>query len=178
MDWQLAQTKHEQPAMAGLQNVPLRLHARYAREQILVGFGATNFEYQPPAREGVFEIKDQNIELLFVTLDKNEKQFSPTTMYHDYAINEHLFHWQSQNSARPDRGKGLSYIQHRETKKRLFLFVREQTKDEYGRTMGFVNYGEVGYVKHSDSQPMNVTWKLHKAMPNFMWQQAAKLAMA
>lgn len=32
--------------------------------------------------------------------------------------------------------------------KRLFLFVREQTKDEYGRTMGFVNYGEVGYVSH------------------------------
>jgi hypothetical protein len=113
-----------------------------------------------------------------VTLDKNEKQFSPTTMYHDYAINEHLFHWQSQNSARPDRGKGLSYIQHHETGKRLFLFVREQTKDEYGRTMGFVNYGEVEYVKHTDSQPMNVTWKLKKAMPNFMWQQAAKLAMA
>ncbi|MFT6908323.1 MAG: superfamily II DNA or RNA helicase [Oleiphilaceae bacterium] len=178
LDWQLAQTKHEQPTMTDLQNVPLRLHARYAREQILVGFGAATFEHQPPAREGVFEIKDQNIELLFVTLDKNEKQFSPTTMYHDYAINEHLFHWQSQNSARPDRGKGLSYIQHHETGKRLFLFVREQTKDEYGRTMGFVNYGEVEYVKHTDSQPMNVTWKLKKPMPNFMWQQAAKLAMA
>jgi hypothetical protein len=164
--------------MTDLPNVPLRLHARYAREQILVGFGAATFEHQPPAREGVFEIKDQNIELLFVTLDKNEKQFSPTTMYHDYAINEHLFHWQSQNSARPDRGKGLSYIQHHETGKRLFLFVREQTKDEYGRTMGFVNYGEVEYVKHTDSQPMNVTWKLKKPMPNFMWQQAAKLAMA
>tara|TARA_R110002153_G_scaffold8690_1_gene36914 strand:- start:2288 stop:5428 length:3141 start_codon:yes stop_codon:yes gene_type:complete len=177
LDWQLAQTKHQQPLMADLPNVPLRLHARYAREQILIGFGATIFERQAPAREGVFEIKKQNIELLFVTLDKNEKQFSPTTMYHDYAINEHLFHWQSQNSARPERGKGLSYIQHRETGKRLFLFVREQSKDEYGRTMGFVNYGEVEYVKHSDSQPMNVTWKLLAPMPNFMWQQAAKLAV-
>ncbi|WP_372599303.1 DUF3427 domain-containing protein [Amphritea sp.] len=178
LDWQLAQTKHEQPTMSNLQNVPIRLHARYARDQILVGFGATTYTHQPAAREGVFEIKDQNIELLFVTLDKNEKQFSPTTMYHDYAINEHLFHWQSQNSARPERGKGLSYIQHRETGKRLFLFVREQTKDEYGRTMGFVNYGEVEYISHTGSQPMNVTWKLQSPMPNFMWQQAAKLAMA
>jgi superfamily II DNA or RNA helicase/HKD family nuclease len=177
LDWQLAQTKHQQPSMPDAPNVPLRLHARYAREQILVGFGATTFERQAPAREGVFEIKEQNIELLFVTLNKNEKQFSPTTMYHDYAINEHLFHWQSQNSARPDRGKGLSYIQHRETGKRLFLFVREQSNDEYGRTMGFVNYGEVEYVKHTDSQPMNVTWKLQEPMPSFMWQQAAKLAM-
>ncbi len=178
LDWKLAKTKHEQPAMPELAEIPLRLHARYSREQILVGFGATIFEHQPPSREGVFVIQDQNIELLFVTLDKNEKQFSPTTMYHDYAINEQLFHWQSQNSARPDRGKGKDYIQHQSINKRLFLFVREQAKDEYGRTMGFVNYGEVDYVSHTGSQPMSITWKLRTPMPNFMWQQAAKLAVA
>ena len=178
LDWKLAKTKHEQPAMPELREVPLRLHARYSREQILVGFGAMTFEHQPPSREGVYVIQDQNIELLFVTLDKNEKQFSPTTMYHDYAINEQLFHWQSQNSSRPDRGKGKDYIQHQAINKRLFLFVREQAKDEYGRTMGFVNYGEVDYVSHTGSQPMSITWKLRTPMPNFMWQQAAKLAAA
>ncbi|WP_217522796.1 DUF3427 domain-containing protein [Vibrio metschnikovii] len=177
VNWQLAQTKHEQPTMHALSEVSLRLHARYAREQILVAFGATTFEHQPPAREGVFVLKYQNIELMFVTLDKNEKQFSPTTMYHDYAINEHLFHWQSQNSARPDKGRGLEYIQHQKMGKRLFLFVREQTKDEYGRTMGFVNYGEVDYVSHTGSQPMSITWQLKEPMPHFMWQQAAKLAV-
>lgn len=177
LNWQLAQTKHEQPMIQDLPEVSLKLHARYAREQILVAFGATTFERQPPAREGVFVVKDQNIELMFVTLDKNEKQFSPTTMYHDYAINEHLFHWQSQNSARPDKGRGLEYIQHQTTEKRLFLFVREQSKDEYGRTMGFVNYGEVDYVSHKGSQPMSITWQLKEPMPHFMWQQAAKLAV-
>ncbi|EXJ12301.1 DUF3427 domain-containing protein [Nitrincola nitratireducens] len=177
VNWQLAQTKHEQSAMHALSEVSLRLHARYAREQILVAFGATTFERQPPAREGVFVLKDQNIELMFVTLDKNEKQFSPTTMYHDYAINEHLFHWQSQNSARPDKGRGLEYIKHQNIGKRLFLFVREQSKDEYGRTMGFVNYGEVDYVSHTGSQPMSITWQLKEPMPHFMWQQAAKLAV-
>ena len=177
LDWQLALTKHEQQLMENLPDVPLRLHARYAREQILVAFGATTFERQAPAREGVFVLQDQNIELMFVTLDKNEKQFSPTTMYHDYAINECLFHWQSQNSARPDRGRGKDYIQHQEIGKRLFLFVREQTKDEYGRTMGFVNFGEVEYVSHSGSQPMSIDWQLKTPMPNFMWQQTAKLAV-
>ncbi|MDF1584488.1 MAG: DUF3427 domain-containing protein [Methyloprofundus sp.] len=177
VNWQLAQTKHEQPTMQALPEVSLRLHARYAREQILVAFGATTFERQPPAREGVFVLKDQNIELMFVTLDKNEKQFSPTTMYHDYAINEHLFHWQSQNSARPERGRGSDYIQHQKIGKRLFLFVREQTKDEYGRTMGFVNYGEVEYLSHTGSQPMSITWLLKEPMPYFMWQRAAKLAV-
>ncbi len=127
--------------------------------------------------KGVFEIREKNVELLFVTLEKNDKNFSPTTMYHDYAINEILFHWQSQNSARPDRGKGESYINHQKIGKRLFLFVREQTKDEYGRTMGFVNYGEVMYRDYKGSQPMNITWELCSAMPSFMWQQAAKLAV-
>lgn len=177
LDWQIARTKHEQLALSGLPEVPLRLHARYTREQILTGFGAITFERQPPAREGVYVIQDQNIELLFVTLIKNEKQFSPTTMYHDYAVNESLFHWQSQNSARPDRGRGLDYLQHKMTGKRIFLFVREQTDDEYGRTMGFVNYGEVEYVSHTGSQPMSITWRLQSPMPSFMWQQAAKLAV-
>ena len=115
--------------------------------------------------------------MFFVTLNKNEKQFSPTTMYHDYAINEQLFHWQSQNSARPERGKGLSYIEHQGIGKRLFLFVREHSKDEYGSTMGFVNFGEVEYVSHHGSQPMSITWQLKTPMPHFMWKQAAKLAV-
>ncbi|PWQ96846.1 DUF3427 domain-containing protein, partial [Leucothrix pacifica] len=177
LDWKLKQTKHEQAVMPDLPDVPLRLHARYAREQILVAFGATTFERQPPAREGVYVIKDENIELFFVTLNKNEKQFSPTTMYHDYAISDRLFHWQSQNSARPDKGRGKEYIQHRQIGKRLILFVREQTKDEFGRTMGFVNYGEVEYLSHTGSQPMSIKWKLQTPMPSFMWHQAAKLAV-
>ena len=98
-------------------------------------------------------------------------------MYHDFAINEQLFHWQSQNRARPDRGRGLEYIQHQNIGKRLFLFVREQIKDEYGRTMGFVNFGEVEYVSHTGSQPMSITWQLNMPMPNFMWQQTEKLAV-
>ncbi|WP_269454654.1 DUF3427 domain-containing protein [Rheinheimera sp. SA_1] len=115
--------------------------------------------------------------MLFVTLDKNPKVFSPNTMYHDYAINEALFHWQSQNSSRPDAGRGLEYIQHKEIGKRLFLFVREQSDDEFGNTMGFVNFGEVDYVSHTGSQPMNIVWQLRNPMPDFMWHKTAKLAV-
>ncbi|GAB3000615.1 DUF3427 domain-containing protein [Psychrosphaera aestuarii] len=177
-DLLIQRVHHKQSTMPMMGNHPIKLHARYAREQILVGFGATTFERQPNSREGVFNIREQNIELLFVTLNKNAKQFSPTTMYHDYAINEDLFHWQSQNSTRPDSGKGLDYILHKDNGKRLFLFVREQSNDEFGKTMGFVNFGEVDYVSHTGSQPMNITWKLRSAMPSFIWKQAAKLSMA
>lgn len=159
------------------QPIALKVHSRYTREQILAAIGASTFVAKSPSREGVLALNEQNLECLFVTLNKSEKQFSPTTMYHDYAISEHLFHWQSQNSARPERGRGLSYIEQGKQGKTVLLFVREQSKDENGRTMGFVNFGKVYYVSHHGSQPMNITWRLEHPIPDVMWHDTAKLAV-
>jgi superfamily II DNA or RNA helicase len=159
------------------ENSAIKVHARYTREQILAGYGASSFEKSSPSREGVLSLESKNTELLFVTLNKNEKQFSPTTMYHDFALSDLLFHWQSQNSAKPDKGKGLSYVNHQANGLKIILFVREQSKDENGRTMGFVNFGPVKYLSHQGSQPMNITWELEYPMPANMWHEAAKLAM-
>ena len=159
-----------------LSNSALKLHSRYTRDEILASFGVHTFERKSSSREGVLFIKEINVELLFVTLNKSDKRFSPTTRYHDYAISENLFHWQSQNSARPDKGKGLSYVSHKKTGKTIILFVREQSNDEYGRAMGFVNLGVVGLQGNYGSQPMNITWKLENPLPSFLWKEAAKLA--
>lgn len=177
LDCLISRIHIEEKTISKEPNLPIKLHARFSREQILAGFGASSFVKRSPAREGVLELKEQNIELLFVTLNKCEKRFSPTTMYHDYAINEHLFHWQSQNSARPEHGKGLSYIQQSSTAKIIYLLVREQAKDENGNTLGFVNFGPVNYVSHQGSQPMNITWRLEYPMPTSMWHKTAKLAV-
>jgi superfamily II DNA or RNA helicase len=156
---------------------PLNMHVRYPKEHILVAFGDSTFTKKSSSREGVLNITDANTELLFVTLNKCEKQFSATTMYHDYAISPTLFHWQTQNSAKPNSGRGLGYIKQKENKKTFLLFVREQAKDENGRTMGFVNFGPVDFVKYEGSQPMNITWKLKHPMPAYLWHETAKLAM-
>lgn len=158
-------------------NSPLQMHVRYPKEHILVAFGDSKFDKKSSSREGVLNIADANTELLFVTLNKNEKQFSATTMYHDYAISPTLFHWQTQNSARPNSGRGLGYIKQKENYKTFILFVREQAKDEYGKTMGFVNFGLVDFVKYEGSQPMNITWKLKHPMPAYLWHETAKLAV-
>jgi len=110
----------------GLSGTALKLHSRYTRDEILASFGVHTFEKKYSSREGVLFIKEINTELLFVTLNKSDNRFSPTTRYHDYAISENLFHWQSQNSARPDKGKGLSYVSHKKIEKTIILFVREQ----------------------------------------------------
>ena len=163
----------------------LKMHVRYPKEHILVAFGDSTFIKKSSSREGVLNIANANTELLFVTLNKCEKQFSATTMYHDYAISPTLFHWQTQNSARPNSGRGLGYIKQKENKKTFMLFVREQAKDENGRTMGFVNFGPVDFVnfgpvdfvKYEGSQPMNITWKLKHPMPACLWHETAKLAL-
>ena len=156
---------------------PLKMHVRYPKEHILVAFGDSTFSRKSSSREGVLSIADANTELFFVTLDKCEKQFSATTMYHDYAVSPTLFHWQTQNSAKPNSGRGLGYIKQKENNKKFILFVREKGKDEYGRTMGFVNFGPVDFVEYEGSQPMNITWKLKYPMPSYMWHDTAKLAV-
>jgi superfamily II DNA or RNA helicase len=158
---------------------PLKIHSRYTRDQILVAFGMNTFEKASSNRigVGVAENKKLNTELLFINLIKSEENFSPTTMYDDYAINELLFHWQSQNSAGPETSKGLSYIKHQESKKRILLFVREKANDEYGNTMGYVFVGEGNLKEHYGSKPMSIKWELNEPMPHYLWKDAAKLSI-
>jgi superfamily II DNA or RNA helicase len=155
----------------------LMMHARYARDEILAAFGENRFDKKSSSREGVIEIKELKCELLFVTLQKTDKKFSPSTLYQDYAISEILFHWQSQNAARPDRGKGFSYIGHQKSGKKIILFIREKSSDEFGRAMGFVNVGLVNLESYCGSQPMNITWRLEEPLPPSLWNDAAKLAV-
>lgn len=156
-------------------NQPLKIHSRYTRDQILSAFGLSTFKTKSSSREGVATNTKLNTELLFINLIKSEENFSPTTMYDDYAINDSLFHWQSQNSAGPDTPKGLSYIQHQENEKKILLFVREKAKDEFGNTMGYVFVGEGQLREHYGSKPMNIKWELNEPMPHYLWNEAAKL---
>ncbi|MFD0777509.1 DUF3427 domain-containing protein [Flavobacterium myungsuense] len=156
---------------------PLKVHARYTRDQILAAFGLSTFERKSPSREGVAENIDLNTELLFINLIKSEENFSPTTMYDDYAISETLFHWQSQNSSRPDIGKGLSYIKHQENAKKILLFVREKASDEKGNTMGYVFIGEGNFKENEGEKPMNIKWELNEPIPNYLWAASAKMSV-
>lgn len=159
--------------------IPLKVHARYSREQILVSFGVNSFSKRANFREGVLDIKDQKVFLLFVTLNKSEKHFSPSTMYQDFALSESLFHWQPQNATRPDKGRGKTLIEHQDNGYRIFLFVREASKDSYDRTTSYVNFGEVFYQSHTyEHSVMNITLRLAIPLPMFIWHDAAKLTAA
>ncbi|AJS61174.1 hypothetical protein UB51_25140 [Paenibacillus sp. IHBB 10380] len=44
----------------------------------------------------------EQTDIFFIILNKSDKDFSPTTLYEDYVINERLFHWQTPSSVSED----------------------------------------------------------------------------
>jgi superfamily II DNA or RNA helicase len=155
----------------------LMLHGRYTRNQILAAFSESSLDKQASSREGVYRIKNHNTEILFVTLYKNDGKFNASTMYHDYFINDQLFHWQSQNSTAPESPVGQSYIHQRSTSKDILLFVRESSFDENGVTMGFVFCGKLNYIQHEGRKPMSITWRMETPPPALLLEEGKKLGV-
>ena len=158
-------------------NFPLKVHSRYNRDEILVALQLHKFEKASSNREGVALNKELNTEAFFITLKKSEKEYSPTTLYDDYALSEYLFHWQSQNATSPESPKGQSYVKQLEMEKKILLFVREQNENEYGFTMSYVFLGLADFQQSSGAKPMNIEWKLKEPMPAYIWKESGKLAV-
>ena len=142
----------------------LEVHARYSRDELLAGLGAWTLKHQKEVREGVYWNKEQRYDLFFVTLNKVENEYSPTTMYQDYAIDERLFHWQSQSTTTPESATGLRYQQQEPHATTILLAVRD-FKAVAGRTAPYWFLGPANYVSHSGSRPMSVVLELHMPIP-------------
>lgn len=156
-------------------NQPLKLQAIYTRDQILAAFRFSTFETRSSNREGVANNTELKTELLFVDLHKSEEDYSPSTMYNDYAITPREFHWQSQNSASPNTGKGKSYIEHKNNK-RILLFLRDRKTDAFRRTKGYTFVGEAHYLSHEGEKPMNIIWQLESPIPDYLLDASMKMS--
>lgn len=154
---------------------PLDLHCTYTRDQLLV---ALDFLKPSTVREGVKWLPEKQLDVFFVTLNKADKDYSPTTMYNDYSINESLFHWQSQSTTAENSTTGQRYIHHKERGSKVLLFVREFKSDRVTNGAEAYTYlGRANYVSHTGSRPMNVTWKLDRPIPAKYLKKTNKLVV-
>lgn len=128
-------------------------------------------------RQGVIWLKDKGIDAFLLTLNKADKDYSPTTMYNDYSINEELFHWQSQSTTSETSPTGQRYIHHKEKGSKVLLFVREFKNDSFGNVSPYTFLGEATYVSHTGSKPMNITWRLEKPIPARFLKKTNKLVV-
>lgn len=146
-------------------DVPLFTHAYYARDEVLAAYGVSTVEEPLPLQAGVYWDEVSKTNLLFVTLDKSDSTFSPTTRYRDYAISERLFHWESQGGTSDTSPTGLRYIEQRSNGTRVALFCREKRRQSNGATAPYLFLGLADYVRHEGSQPIALTWHLHEDIP-------------
>ena len=139
----------------------------------MAAFGLFTETESPEFREGVKRFENKKTDIFFINLNKSEKDFSPSTMYEDYAINDKLFHWQSQSQDRQASAKIQRYINHKNTGDIISLFVRE-FKRIGSYTAPYTFLGNADYVKHEGERPVSFVWKLHNSIPANMLPKANK----
>lgn len=123
------------------------------REDIPTLFGET---FNPGSwNSGHVVLSDKKAHVLLVTLNKQGK--AENHRYLDHWIDEHTFHWQSQNATTPHSKRGQEIIEHRNLGISLHLFVREKKLDG-GKGAPFVYHGAVEYQSHTGSSPMSVVF--------------------
>jgi hypothetical protein len=106
---------------------------------------------------GHVALNDKKVVVLLVTLSKRGK--SEDHRYIDHWIDEHIFHWQSQNQTSPDSKRGQEIIHHEARGIAIHLFVRDE-KLAGGKAAPFTYFGRATYRSHQGSEPMSVVFSV------------------
>lgn len=115
---------------------------------------------------------ERKFAMVFVTLNKSDKQYSPSTLYEDYAISQQLFHWQSMNKVREDSNEGQRIVHQATNGWKFILFVRDAKTDEYNNTNAYYCLGLMDFKSSHGECPMNVVWQMHQTIPGFILESA------
>lgn len=150
-----------------LSSRPLRVHARYTREEIVAALDYASIDGRKANsfREGVLFSPEANSDAFLVTLNKSEAEYSPTTMYQDYAISQELFHWETQSVTAIASPTGQRYLNHHARGSHVLLFTRQKKATDFGTGAPYLFLGEADYVEHRGERPIAITWRLRTPMP-------------
>jgi len=159
---------HVPLALTELPDVPLTIHARYTRIELLAASGTGDRVKVRPWREGALYEHDLRADFFVFTLDKTSGQFSPTTRYKDFAISRELIHWESQSTTTASSPTGRRYQHQSATGNHVLLFARLSADDR-----AFVFLGPATYVSHVGELPMAITWRLQHPLPGDLFQRFA-----
>jgi hypothetical protein len=152
--------------------VPIHSHATYALYELIAAYGLVSKGVLRESREGLAWAEQAKTDLFFVTLNKSDEDYSPTTRYQDYPISQTLFHWESQSGTSTKSATGQRYINHIARGSRVILFVREDKTDERGISSPYLCLGSARHVSHESERPIRIVWELERPMPAEIFQHA------
>ena len=156
-------------------HIALKVHSAYNRSEILAALGVARFGGQMPRTfaQGVQWVDEIQTDALLITLEKNEKDFSPTIRYKDYALSPTLFHWESQGPIAENSPTGLRYRHHVQQGSHVLLFMRRYKYNDIGKSQPWMLLGPATFVEHTGSKPMAITWRLEHELPADVWTYSA-----
>ncbi len=145
-------------------DLPLELHAHYGNDEIQAAFGRDIFAESGQKGVGVLHFPWCKAYALLITLNKSDRDFSPSTMYRDYPISRELFHWESQSNTTQKSESGQNLICHEAKGYSVHLFVRS-TRTVGPATAPFQYLGKAKHIEHKGECPISFIWKLEHQMP-------------
>ena len=139
----------------------------------IAGYGLISKGLLRESREGLAWAEGHRTDVFFVTLNKSDEDYSPTTRYQDYPISPTLFHWESQSRTAVASPTGQRYINHVALGSKVVLCVRENKQDSRGcsriPTSASGQRDSSGTSRRSRSKSCG---KLERPMPTEMYQSA------
>ncbi|MFI7414564.1 DUF3427 domain-containing protein [Streptomyces sp. NPDC049627] len=163
------------PLEGPLSHIPLKIHSAYNRSEILSALGVAQLGGQMPRDfgQGVRWVEEIKTDALLITLEKSERDFSPTVRYKDYALSPTRFHWESQNATGENSATGLRYRRHAREGSHVLLFLRRYKRNSIGKSEPWMLLGPATYRGHTGSKPMAITWELQHELPADVWAYSA-----
>ncbi|WP_411741237.1 DUF3427 domain-containing protein [Rhodococcus sp. IEGM 1408] len=165
------------PLGGDLAALPLRSHASYQRAELLSALDWRLEDGRPKGLQpGVAWCSSHRTNLLLINLHKDERLFSPTTMYRDVPVSPTLFDWESQSRTTQGSNTGQRYLNQRNGGTNVLLAVRNAPKDDI-TTAPFMLLGNADYLSHSGERPIQIRWELRRPMPADVLSQASVLGV-
>ncbi|MFC6314717.1 DUF3427 domain-containing protein [Lapidilactobacillus achengensis] len=109
---------------------------------------------------GVLNVKARNSEVLFVTLEKSEQDYSPLTMYQDFLINRHELHWEGPHN------RGNKYAQELASRDAILLFIRKNKRSTNYYYLGAVQPGTI-----TGANPIQTNFTVNEDIPGQIYQE-------
>jgi superfamily II DNA or RNA helicase/HKD family nuclease len=154
------------PLDGHLDALPVRVHARYNRAEMLAGVGWANVDTGVAGQvAGVRFVPSIQSDVFDVTWQKSERDYSPNTMYQDYAISPTLLNWESQHAAHRDSQAIQRYVNHEQSGTHILIFARESKSWEFASARPFLFLGDAHYVSHHGDRPVTFRWELERPLP-------------
>jgi superfamily II DNA or RNA helicase/HKD family nuclease len=150
----------------------LELHSYIGSSEIKASLGLATIKNPGPTGQGVIHIAEKKIYVHLVTFQKEERDFSITTLYKDYPISKTKLHWESQSTISIDSQTAKNYFEFQKLGYTILFFARVNKNIE-GETAPFLFLGQAkSLIEWKGERPISMIWELEHPMPSAFFEEA------